>query len=320
MAIYQIQKIMSESPDHARKLHDDAYSGGSAFVNGKFLPIGQAAVPITDTGFMHADAAYDVVTVSKGAFFRLDDHLARMERSCEKFQLNSPYNRPQTADILQELVRLTGYQDAYVWWSVTRGALSGGRSDPSAYKGSFYAFVLPYLSIADDEKRTTGMDLNISKKYIRIPANAVDPTAKNFHWLDMKLSLFEAHGMGMDWSVLTDDSGYLTEAPGANIFLINNKVVSTPALGCLQGLTRQSVLDIAKELGLETYVGAIHADELLKADEVFICTSAGGICPVATVDGVLLHPDRVGPGTAAIHDTYWQKRWDGWHATPVKYT
>ena len=319
--LIQVEYIMANDPEHARAWHAPEYEHGSAFINGDYCAVDSAAVPILDVGFIHADAAYDVVSASKGYIFRLDDHLERFHRSCEAFRLASPYNKAETAEILQELVRLAGTRDAYIWWCVTRGVMPEGsrRGDPEAYDNCFYAFAIPYLFIADDATRNRGFDLVVSRQFIRIPPRAVDPRAKNFHWMDMKLSLFEARDEGGDFSVLTDAEGYLAESPGANIFLLKGDTLYTPDDGCLEGITRQTTLELARELGLSTRVERVHAEQLLTADEVFITSTAGGIMPVGRVDGELAG-GREGPGewTCRLHDLYWTKRWQGWLGTPVE--
>lgn len=180
---------MREYAQHARALYEPDYEHGSALCNGRCVPIDQGAVLITDPGFLHADAAYDVVTVSRGSFFRLEVHLSRMERSCERFLLSNPYSRDQVREIHNNLVAKSGMKDAYVWWSVTRGVIErpGRRVDPTRYDIKMYAFVAPYFFQAGDETRNRGFSILISKRYRRIPPESVDPTAENFHWMDMKL-------------------------------------------------------------------------------------------------------------------------------------
>ena len=323
MSLLQAEHIMNSDPGHARLEHAAEYNHGSAFIHGQYCSIDAAAIPIVDCGFMHADAAYDVVSASKGFIFRLEDHLDRFQTSCESFRLRNPYGRDETAEILTNLVRLAGTREAYIWWCVTRGAMPDAdqRGNPDAYHNMFYAFVIPYLYIAGDEARNRGLDLAISREHIRIPARAVDPSAKNFHWMDMKLALFEAHDQGRDSAVLCDEHGYLAESPGANIFLIKDGVLYTPDSGCLEGITRKTTLELAAEIGLPARVEKVHADQLRDADEAFITSTAGGIMPVNSVDGAVL--DAVpGPGelTTELHNLYWGKRWDGWLGTPVNYT
>lgn len=323
MTLIQAEQIMRDGPGHTRLPHATGYSHGAAFINGQFCGIDTAAIPITDVGFLHADAAYDVVSASAGQLFRLPDHLARFEQSCAAFRLRNPYNESETTAVLTRLLQLAGTREAYVWWCVTRGAMpdSGSeRGDPSAYRNCFYAFVIPYLYIADDATRNRGLDLHVSERYIRIPEKAVDPTAKNFHWMDMKLSLFEARDRGADFSVLLDTEGNLTECPGANLFLVRDGQLYSPDSGCLAGITRATVLELAAELGLPAHLTRLPVAALHRADEAFLTSTAGGIMPVNSVDGRTLGSGGPGPLTTQLHNRYWQKRWAGWHGTPVDYS
>ena len=96
MRIIRAKQIMSEHPAHARRDHEAQYRNGSAFINGKFVSIDDAAIPISDLGFTQSDATYDVVSASRGIIFRLKDHLDRFEASCGKLHLRNPYSRAQT--------------------------------------------------------------------------------------------------------------------------------------------------------------------------------------------------------------------------------
>jgi branched-chain amino acid aminotransferase len=323
MTIIQAGQIMLNEPEHVRLAHDPKYSHGSAFIHGTYVDLDNAAIPISDLGFTQADACYDVVSVSKGYLFRLDDHLDRFNNACRKFQLTNPYTRAQTIEILENLIKQAGTKEAYVWWAVTRGAMPDGnaRINPDAYENRFYAFVVPYVFISDDEQRSRGLDVLVSKRFIRIPPDAVDPTAKNFHWMDLKLSLFEARAAKKEWSVLCDGDGYLTEGPGTNIFLIKDGVLFTPDSGCLEGITRKTTLELANELGMSVKVERVHVEQLLNADEAFLTSTAGGVMPINSVDDQVLG-GQTGPGalTTELHNLYWTKRWAGWLGTAVDFS
>jgi branched-chain amino acid aminotransferase len=231
MEIIRAGEIMATHPEHRRLPYPEGYGFGAAFIIDHYCPLIEAAVPITDCGFMHADAVYDVVSVSRGAFFRLDQHQDRFARARQAIRVRSPYTREEEAEILHKMVALAGLRDAYVWWSVTRGAPPLGRSemvDPDRFECRFYAFACPFIFIADDEQRTRGLDLVVSRERVRISPRAVDPRAKNLHWLDMQMALFEAGDRGAEWAVLPDEQGYLTEAAGANIFVVKDGAVLTP--------------------------------------------------------------------------------------------
>ncbi len=318
MDIIQAKTIITSDPRHARASHSPEYSHGSAFTQGEFRPIDQGMVPVTDSGFIHADAVYDVVSASNGYLFRMEDHLRRFNQSCEKFLLKNPHSDEEVVAILTELVQRTGLKDAYVWWAVTRGTLGDDRAN-LAFECQFYAFVTPYVFILDDVVRTRGANLMVSS-HVRIPPSAVDPTAKNFHWMDMKLAIFEAIEAGADWPVLTDGNGNLAESAGANIFIVKNGVLRTPAEGCLEGITRLTVADLAKEIGVPVEYGTVTVNDLLEADEAFLTSTAGGIMPASRIDGKPIGGhDRPGVLTTQLHNLYWRKRWDGWLGTAITY-
>ncbi len=323
MELIRAQEIMFTHPDHAQQVSDPDYAFGAAFVADRFCPLLEASIPLVDAGLFHADAVYDVVSVSRGMFFRLEEHQARFARACDAIRVRNPYDTAQEAAILHEVVARAGLRDAYVWWTVTRGLPPMGRNDmvdPDKFENRFYAFATNFVFMFDDDQRARGIDLIVSRDRIRIPPRAVDPRAKNFHWLDMQMALFEAGDRGAEWAVLTDADGYLAEATGANIFAIVDGAVVTPDSGCLEGLTRQSVLELCRELGLPAVCRRVHADELRAAQEVFMTTTAGSIMPVRSVDShVLSEPSGAGEISIRLHNLYWEKRWAGWHATPVRY-
>jgi branched-chain amino acid aminotransferase len=323
MPLIEANRVMRDDPSGERLPHDKEYEDGSAFANGQYCAASQAMMPLFDMGFIQSDATYEKATVSKGRYFRLLDHFDRFARSCEKFRLRSPYTNEEMLGVFNELLRLTGLREAGVWWCVTRGLQkeASDRGNPAAFENRFYAAAFPYTSIATDAQRAHGLDLIISERHIRIPPKALDPRVKNFNQMDMKLSLFEATDRGKDWSVLTDAQGYLTEPAGANIFVVKGGQLYTPDSGCLEGITRKSTLELAEMLGIPTHVEKVHARHLREADDAFITSSAGGIMPVNSVDGVVLGGVE-GPGelTARLHDVYWKKMWEGWKGTPVDYT
>ncbi|MFA7588466.1 MAG: aminotransferase class IV [Novosphingobium sp.] len=320
--LIEAERIMETAPAHTRLDHEPRYAHGAAFIDGTYIDLDHAAIPITDMGVLQADACYDVVSVSKGQFFRLDDHLERFEQSCAKFRLRNPYSNAETTEILTRLVQLTGARSAYVWWAVTRGDMPDKGSDrgkPEAYRNRLYAFVVPYIFIASDEQRRRGLDITVAEQYIRIPPKAVDPTAKNFHGMDTRLALFEATDRGADWCVLCDANGYLAEAPGSNIFVVKDGKLFTPASGCLEGITRKTIMELAEELQIAVIREDIHADALRNADEVFLTSTAGGVMPVRSVDGKVVGGNARNPITSRLHNRYWEKRWDGWLATDINY-
>ena len=294
------------------------FDAGVAFIDGEFVPIGEARIPILDWGFLNSDATYDVAHVWKGMFFRLDDHLDRFERSVAGLHMTLPHGRGEIAGILAQCVRLSGLRDAFVEMLCTRGVPPAGSRDPRDAVNRFAAFAIPFVWIADAEQRRRGLHLILSD-VPRIAPESVDPTIKNYHWGDFVRALIAADEKGGETTVLVDGQGNLTEGPGFNIFVVRDGAVSTPERGVLLGVTRRTVLELCEEIGVATTVGRVPTASLAEADEVFLSSTAGGVMAVTRIDGRGLGDGAPGPLTTRIHDLYWSKKEAGWHGTPVDY-
>ena len=291
---------------------------GCVYIEGHYVAPEDAKISIFDPGFTRGDAVYDTVSVWKGLFFRLDDHLARFFGSCKKARLTCPYSSVEVARILAECVSRAGLEDAYVQAIVTRGNFqSPERRDPRLCVNRFIGLAVPYIWIVSPERQAEGIDLAISANR-RTPAEAIDPTIKNFNWMDLQRGLFEGLDRGADTAVLCTPTGFLAEGPGFNLFLVRQGELITPRSNVLEGITRQTVFELAADLGIPTREADIQAEELRRADEAFICSTAGGVMPVASVDGEPLGDGRPGPLTSKARALYWQRREAGWLGTPVE--
>ena len=193
----------------------------------------------------------------------------------------------------------------------TRGQPPWGSRDPRLAVNQFYAFAVPYVWIANAEQREKGLHLMVSDIQ-RIPAASVDPTAKNYHWNDLTMGLFDALGAGADSVLLVDAVGNVVEGPGFNVFCVSNGVLVTPGEGMLEGVSRRTVIEMAHSLGFEVQQRALPADELRAAAEVFVSTSGGGVLPVTVVDKQVIGEAKPGPMTRKLVQTYWD-----WHTLPA---
>ncbi|MDQ3865036.1 MAG: aminotransferase class IV [Actinomycetota bacterium] len=292
------------------------YADGAAYVDGRFVPVGEARVPILDWGFLRSDATYDVAHVWRGSFFRLEDHLDRFERSMEHLRLSPPYGRDEIRDILVECVRLSGLRDAYAEVICTRGIPKPGSRDPRECENRFYAFVVPFVWIADPEKQERGLHAVIGTRQ-RIAPESVDPTVKNYHWLDLETGLLEAYDRGGETVILIDAENNVVEGPGFNVFAVKNGAISTPERGVLEGITRKTVFELAAEHGIRLEARPVAADELRGADEVFLSSTAGGIIPVTAVDGEAVGNGEPGPVTWRLREAYWELHDDPRFSLPV---
>ncbi|KAI9043605.1 aminotransferase class IV [Aspergillus affinis] len=286
------------------------YAKGIAWIEGEYVPLADARIPLLDEGFMHSDLTYDVPSVWDGRFFRLDDHLTRLEVSCGKLRLKVPLPREELKRILVEMVAKSGIRDAFVELIVTRGLKGVRGTDPKDIVNRLYMFVQPYVWVMEPEIQSVGGGAVIARTVRRVPPSAIDPTVKNLQWGDLVRGLFEAADRGATYPFLTDGDVNLTEGSGFNVFLVKNGVLYTPDRGVLQGITRKSVIDVARASRYEVRVETVPVELAYQADEIFMSTTAGGIMPITSLDGKPVKGGSVGPITKAIWDGYWKIHYD----------
>lgn len=298
---------------------DPMWPSGAAYIDGHYMPIGEAMIPVTEWGYRRSDVTYDVVSVWGGAFFRLDQHLRRFRASMEYFRLVPRESDEEIRTILHELVRRTGLHEAYVAMDCLRGsAPTSLRRHPANARPYLLAYAVPYVWLVPKEIRETGMHLIVASNP-RIPEQCVDPRAKNFHWADMTRAMFEAEDKGAHNPVLLDLDRNVTEGPGFNVFAVSNGAVATPEHGVLEGITRGAVIELCGRLGLRCEVRTVTLEELRAADEIFVSSTAGGVIGVTRLDGRILCNDRPGPISARLRDAYWRLRQEGWCAEKIDY-
>ncbi len=292
-----------------------AFPPGIAYMDGEYVPISEAKISVLDWGFLRSDATYDVVHVWKGRFFRLDHHIDRFLANIDKLHMSLPFGRDKLNEILGECVRRSGLEDVYVEMVLTRGISPTFNRDPRDAQNTFIAFAIPFGWIASEEQRRHGLKLHVAS-IPRISPASVDPTVKNYHWLDFVQSLYEGYDAGGENVILTDGQGNVTEGPGFNIFAVSEGTVTTPDVGVLEGITRRSAIDLCVELDIPVREAALPLERLIKAKEVFITSTAGGIMPVRAIDDKSIGQSAPGPLTQKLIDLYWQKHTDpDWSTT-----
>ena len=301
-----------------REAAREPWPGGAAWIDGRYCPIEEAKISVLDLGVTRSDATYDVAHVWRGRFYRLGDHLDRFAASCARLRLDPGYDRAGIEAILHGCVRRSGLREAYVSMTCTRGRLAAGSRDLRTARCTFYCYAVPFVWISPLAQQDKGASLWISE-IARIPPSSVDPLVKNYHWLDMEAALLDAYDHGAQLAVLRDSSGAITEGPGFNVFAYVDGRWLTPASGTLAGITRRSLLELVAEAGEKAVEGRLSADGLRGAAEVLITSTAGGIMPVAFVDGEPVGAGTPGPRTTSLRERYWARHEDPRFSAPVWY-
>jgi branched-subunit amino acid aminotransferase/4-amino-4-deoxychorismate lyase len=283
---------------------------GVVYIEGSYVPVKEARIPILDQGFLHSDLTYDVPAVWDGRYFRLDDHLDRFEESCKRLRLRSPIGRAEMRDRLVEMVAMSGIRDAYVMMIVTRGLRYIRQYAPEECENFCYLMVTPYLWVMDEETQKKGGSAIIARTVRRISPGAVDPTVKNLQWGDFTRGILEARDRGAMYPILTDGDTNITEGSGFNVVLVKDKELFTAKKGVLEGVTRKTVLELANGLGLKTHLDDVPVDLAYRCDELFFVTTAGGVMPITELDGKPVGKGEVGPITQSLWKAYWDAHHD----------
>ena len=295
---------------------NEMFPQGYAWIDSKYVELAEAKIPILDWGFLRSDATYDVVHVWKGRFFRLDKHIDRFFESAKKLRMPCQISRDELKKILANCVIKGKLESAYVEMIQTRGMSPKFVRDPRLATPRVMAFAVPFGWILKQEDFETGLNVLLTD-IKRIPPSSVDPTIKNYHWMDLVTGMLDAYEKGNDTAVLVDENNNITEGPGFNLFCINDSGIFTPDHGVLEGITRQSVFDLAKELNLPITKKSISVEELYNAEELFATSTAGGIMPITKVSGKEIGKGSVGNLTRQLHKLYWEKHSDDSWSTSI---
>ena len=260
----------------------------SVYLNGAFMPVEEAQVSVLDRGFLFGDGVYEVIPVYAGHVLRLDEHLQRLQQSLDAIQLAVIEDWPA---LIAELIELNDGGDLSVYLQVTRGvAEKRDHAFPRVTVPTVFMMATPFVPIQDLEKvkgiRAVIVDDN---RWLRcfIKSICLQPNVL------LKQQAIEAGAID---AVLIRD-GFVTEAAAANVFVIKSGVIYTAPKDnlILGGITRDLILELAREMGIDCLEEAASVAMLRSADEVWISSSTREIVPVTELDGCLVGNGDIGP-------------------------
>lgn len=274
------------------------------YVNGRFVPAEEASVSVFDHGFLYGDGIFEGLRVYEGNIFRLRQHVQRLYQSAQCILLTIPL-APEAMDAaIIDTVRRRGLPNQYVRVVVSRGAGDLGL-DPRHCRQPSVIIIADTIALYPDHVYTQGLEL-VTAATRRTPAWALDPRIKSLNYLNNILAKLEAQQAGAIEAVMLNAEGYVAECTAENIFVVRQGQVLTPstAAGALPGVTRDSVLEIAHELGRATAEGFLTRYDLYTADECFMTGTGAEIVPVVRLDGRQIGAGLPGPVTAQIRQQF----------------
>src|SRR5207249_9536095 len=250
-------------------------------------------------------------TVKGSAVFRLTDHMQRLVNSAKIYRMDCGYDRETLCEAVVELIRQSGLDHCYIRPVVLRGL---DEEMPSFGVNPFPAPIDTYIATwqwgkyLGEEAIEAGIDVCVSS-WTRITSNSLPSMAKaGANYMNSQLIKMEALLGGYSEGIALDDRGMVSEGSGENIFLVNGGKLYTPPLGAsvLPGITRDSVIHIAREMGIEVIETSVQRSALYLADEVFLTGTAAEITPIRSIDKITVGSGRRGEFTAAIQEQFFK--------------
>jgi branched-chain amino acid aminotransferase len=269
--------------------------------DGKVVEGHEARIPVTDHGLLYGDGVFEGMRVIAGRVFRHQQHLTRLFHGARTIGLEIPYSPSEVKDIVEQTVRAFAEREAYIRLVVTRGEGPLG-VDPTTCPRPTLFCIVATIKLFTEEQRERGLDL-ITSSYRRPDADALDMRVKSLNYLGSALAKLEARQRGADDALLLNGRGHVAEASVANVFALRERTLLTPPPtdGCLEGITRRAVMELARErLGLAVVERTLGRSDLFAADEVFLTGSGAGLITVRGLDGRVLGAGKRGPVTQEL--------------------
>jgi D-alanine transaminase len=270
------------------------------YLNGEFLPLAEARIPVLDRGFIYGDGVYEVIPAYGRALFRLEAHLARLAYSLRSIRLANPHDEATWAKLLGTVVDRNPWDDQSVYLQVTRGVAPRAHEFPTPPVPPTVFIMSNPLKTPPPETRERGVAVVTREDY-------------RWHRCDIKsVSLLanvllrqEAEDAGAAETVLVRD-GNVTEASASNVYVVKRGVIASPPKDnlILPGITYDLVLELARAARLPVEVRPVTLAELRAADEVWLSSSTREVQPVTRVDDEPVGTGKPGPGFARMYELF----------------
>ena len=271
------------------------------FLNGQFIPCENAHVSIYDHGFLYGDGAFEGIRAYHGKAFKLVQHVDRLYNSLKALWIELSYGREQFAANIEKLVEMNGVTDGYIRVTVSRGVTLG--LDPKNIKGEPTVVIsTDKLSLYPQSMYDSGLEVVTVATRVANP-QVMEPRIKSLgKYLCNIQAKIEANQVGAGEGLMLTEDGYVAECTGDNIFFVKSGVVCTPPafLGILEGITRQTAMDLLGGMGVEVVEKVFTRFDLYTADESFLTGTAAEVIPMVKLDDRSIGDGKPGPITRKL--------------------
>jgi branched-chain amino acid aminotransferase len=267
------------------------------YINGKLYSKEDAKISVYDHGLLYGDGVFEGMRSYGGKVFRLEEHLVRLWSSAKAIWLEIPISREEMAKAVNETLKVNGITDGYIRLVVTRGAGSLGL-DPNRTSDPQVIIITDHIALYPAEYYEKGLEI-VTASTLRNHSAALNPRIKSLNYLNNILAKIEGLQAGCVEALMLNHKGEVAECTGDNIFLVSRGDVLTPPIdaGILEGITRDAVIELAKNDGLVVKQIPLTRHDVYTADECFLTGSAAEVIPVVKVDNRIIGNGKPGPVT-----------------------
>jgi branched-chain amino acid aminotransferase len=274
------------------------------YINGKFYDKADAKISVFDHGLLYGDGVFEGIRVYDGKVFKLREHVDRLFESARVIKLEIPLSREQMARAIQDTVAANGKRNGYIRPIVTRGSGTLGL-DPRKTTDPQVIVIVDDIALYPPELYENGLEIATVATIRNHPA-ALNPRVKSLNYLNNILAKIEGIQQGCLESLMLNHKGEIAECSGDNIFLVKGGSLYTPPIdaGILKGVTRDVVIDLAREARVRVEEIALTRHDVFIADECFLTGTAAEIIPVVKCDGRPIGTGKPGPITKQLHEAF----------------
>ena len=258
--------------------------GLKVYINGEYFEKDEAKISVFDHGLLYGDGVFEGIRSYDRLVFKLKEHIDRLYESSQGIMLNIPLSKKDMIKAVVETLKLNELDNAYIRLVVTRGVGDLGL-DPRKCKSASIIIITDTIKFYPEKLYKEGLTI-ITVPTPRNMPEALNPQIKSLNYLNNILAKIEAINSGYEEALMFTARGYVAECTGDNIFIIkNNDLITPPAyLGILKGITRASVMDIARKIGMTVREEVITRHNIFTADECFLTGTAAEVIPVVCLD------------------------------------
>jgi branched-chain amino acid aminotransferase len=270
------------------------------YLDGKFVDSSEAKVSVFDHGLLYGDGVFEGIRLYGGNIFRLEEHLERLEYSAKAIMLQMPHTRAELRELTCETCRQNGLTDAYIRLVITRGVGDLGLAPWLCPKPSIF-IIASKISLYPQEHYDNGLAI-VTVPTRRIGPAALPATIKSLNYLNNILGKIEAKQFGALEAIMLNEQGYVAGCTADNVFIVHKGTIITPSSsqGALKGITRDTVIDIAAEIGVPLRESDMTRYDIWCADECFLTGSGAEVIPVVKLDGRVIGDGKPGPITQRV--------------------